>query len=203
VCHPDPLVLSVQWQAQHPILDDPHKDSITDSWCEKSEISHPISTSTSNDINDRNDITTKVHGDGATQQIEVGTHVVVVDELSRPGQRPLTVREIRVSAYDEGLWVRLSDGWWRPFRVLRPVGKEQANGLNGSVPRSSPSIMVGDLVNAATTNGDLVTATPRRVVSVEEHKGTLWVHLEETDTGWPADQIELVARHAAFEEGRA
>src|SRR5689334_10247911 len=64
-------------------------------------------------------------GDPVTAQpVSIGSRVFVVDQLRRPDQRPLTVREIRVSAYDTDLWVRLSDGWWRPMRILRPVGKD-------------------------------------------------------------------------------
>jgi hypothetical protein len=128
--------------------------------------------------NDHNDQTAKA---------AVNTRVLVVDDLGIVEPTPLWVREVRTSPYDEGQWARLSNGWWRPSWALRPIGT--------AVSSTVPSIVVGDLVNARNAAGEIVTATPRRVVALKENKGRTWVHLEGSSTGWPADQIELVARH--------
>jgi hypothetical protein len=60
--------------------------------------------------------------------------------------------------------------------------------------------VVGDLVDVFAANGDLVNEEPRRVVSITDHKGTLWVHVEGSKTGWLIDHVRVVERAADLQD---
>jgi hypothetical protein len=58
-----------------------------------------------------------------------------------------------------------------------------------------PKAAVDDLVNYRNWGGDLVTPTPRRVLTIQRYDkdGSLWVRVEGTNTSFPIDLVEVVA----------
>ena len=97
--------------------------------------------------------------------------------VARPDHRVLLERE-------DGARVA-----WQPAVATR---------LGVFVPEVQP-LAVGDLVSVATFADDRIFDTPRRVVAIDDRKGTVFVHVEGSSTGYLIDQVEIVKRAVAVD----